>query len=976
MESKQNSTQNAARIVRKSFFLGFEPDPLLTVSEWADRHRVLSQTSSAEPGRWKTERTPYLKEIMDELSPSSKASEIVFMKGAQIGGALSLDTPLPTPDGWTTMGEIKIGDKIFDDKGLPCTVVGKSKIFENNQCYQITFSDGSKIVCDHIHRWTVWDEKKYETRKQKIVSTPEIHKNFKHRLVRNRYSIPVARPILCESKQLPIDPYLLGVWLGDGNRHTGFLYLNSDDSSEILSKIDREKRIRNALGKCHEVKLKNFCRDLRLSGFLKNKVIPQNYLRSSYEQRLSLLHGLMDTDGSITDKGRCELTNVDRAIIDGTCELLSSLGVKFSVYNSMSMNSCRRKRQSPPRPLWRISFTTFDIVPFSLKRKVAKLHKSGRISETQKRRIIDVKEIDQVKTACIEVDSPSHLYLCGKTMIPTHNSECGNNWVAYCIDYVPGPMMCIQPTVELAQRYSKLRIGPLIQESQRLSEKVKDKKSRDSGNTMLQKDFPGGTLVLTGANSAAGLRSIPIKYLFRDEIDAYPIDVDGEGDPLTLSKARTNTFARRKIFDVSTPTFEGVSRIEARYESSDKRKYYVPCPKCHEKQTLKWSNVKWPDDETHKVVYVCDLCGHEIQEYHKTWMLKNGEWRKENPDCKTGIVGFHLSALYSPVGWYSWHECADDFLKAKDKPESLRSFINTVLGETWKDKGDAPEWEALYRRRENYNIGEIPMEGLFLTAGVDVQKDRLEIEIVAWGRRKENWSIDHRVFMGDTSSSENSVWLELADYIERDFVHAGGVCVKIQRLAIDTGFNTQEVYSWCRTRSQSFVMPIKGQDNQSVPISMPKSVDIKKSGKKVRRGIKIWNIGVGVLKSQLYGHLRLQPPLNEGEEFPAGFCHFPQYGEDYFKQLTAEEMLIRKNKRGFATYSWQKIRDRNEALDLRIYATAAAISVGIDRFQETDWLKFEKELGIVRKEKAVKPHENEKKSHKNIIKRRKSSFWG
>ena len=561
-------------------------------------------------------------------------------------------------------------------------------------------------------------------------------------------------------------------------------------------------------------------------------------------------------------------------------------------------------------------------------------------------------------------------------------TECGNNWVGFCIDYCPAPMMCVQPTVDLAKRYSKQRIEPLILETARLKDKVKEKRSRDSGNTILQKDFPGGTLVITGANSAVGLRSIPIKYQFLDEVDAYPYDVDGEGDPVTLAKARTRTFARKKIFYVSTPTFNGRSRIENLYEASDQRKYYLPCPSCKEKQVLKWENLKFNKDELHNVFYVCDTCGHEIHEHHKTWMLKNGEWRKEKPEIKNGRVGFHISALYSPLGWYSWQEAAKDFIEAKDNPEKLRGFINTVLGETWKEKGEAPEWEALYRRRENYKLGEVPCDGLFLTAGVDIQKDRIEVEVVAWGRKKISWSIDYQVLMGDTSSYENQVWKDLANYLQRDFVHSqAGVCMKLTKIAVDTGYNTQEVYAWCRLQSSSLVMPVKGQDNQNVPITIPKSVDIKKNGKKFRRGIKIWNVGINILKNQLYGYLRLEAPLNDVDEWPAGFCHFPQYGEDYFKQLTAEEMVISRNRKGYFKYHWQKIRDRNEALDLRIYATAAAISHGIEKFTEKDWLSFESELGIVSKpsvdqKNLVIDQSSLVKTHlrKKII-RRKSTYW-
>src|SRR6476660_3075492 len=324
-----------------------------------------------------------------------------------------------------------------------------------------------------------------------------------------------------------------------------------------------------------------------------------------------------------------------------------------------------------------------------------------------------------------------------------------------------------QPTVEMTKRNSKQRIDPLIEESHVLRGLVSDPRSRDSGNTLLSKEFPGGMLVMTGANSSVGLRSMPARYLFLDEVDAYPGDVDGEGDPVNLALARTRTFARRKVFMISTPKITGRSRIEACFEDSDQRHYWVPCPQCREYQTLKFAQVRWPKGEPEKAVYVCEHCGVEIENHQKHWMLAQGEWRAAEPGPGKA-AGFHLSSLYSPVGWFSWADAAQMFADAQK---------NTALRETWALQGEAPEWQRLYDRREDYRIGTVPKGGLFLTAGVDIQKDRIEVEVVAWGRGKESWSIDYQVLDGQTA--EAPVWRKLTTLLETHYPTESGAALPI-----------------------------------------------------------------------------------------------------------------------------------------------------------------------------------------------------
>ena len=524
-------------------------------------------------------------------------------------------------------------------------------------------------------------------------------------------------------------------------------------------------------------------------------------------------------------------------------------------------------------------------------------------------------------------------------------TEVGNNFLGYIVHLSPGPVMLVMPTVDGAKRTSKTRIDPMFEAIPELKGVISDRRSKDASNTTLMKEFQGGVLVLTGANSAIGLRSMPVRYIFLDEIDAYKGDVEGEGDPVNLAIKRTSTFNRRKIFMVSTPTIQGVSRIEYEYEQSDQRHYMVPCPYCNKRQSLKWKQIHFENDDPATATYICEHCGAIIEEHLKTWMLENGIWEKTNP--KSNVAGFHLSSLYSPVGWFSWADAVKQFLDAKNKDNLLKVWVNTVLGETWLEKGEAPEWQILFDKREDYQQEIVPSGGLFLTAGADVQKDRIECEVVAWGRNKESWSVGYFIINGDTAREE--VWNELSEFSKRYFEHSSGVMLPISRFAIDSGFATQQVYNWVRKQPINFAMAIKGTDSGVTPLGLPTRVDLNINGKRLRRGAKVWSVGTSILKSELYQFLRLTQ--NEDESYPAGYCHFPKYDSEYFKQLTAEQ-LVTKMVRGYQKREWQKTRERNEALDCRVYARAASISFGIEQFTETKWRNLEKALIPESKEKV------------------------
>jgi phage terminase large subunit GpA-like protein len=297
------------------------------------------------------------------------------------------------------------------------------------------------------------------------------------------------------------------------------------------------------------------------------------------------------------------------------------------------------------------------------------------------------------------------VFMKGAQVGATEGASC---WIGYVIHHAPGPMMAVWPTVDMAKRNSKIRIDPLIEESKVLNERIAPPRSRDSGNTILAKEFRGGVLVMTGANSAVGLRSMPVRYLFLDEVDGYPPDVEGEGDAISLAEARTRTFARRKIFIVSTPTLAGSSAIEREYEASDQRRYFVPCPHCQHSQWLRFEQLRWEKSQPETAAYLCESCEQPIQEHHKTNLLEKGEWRATRPEASGRTAGFHLSSLHSPVGWRSWSAIAAAWESACDKQSgslsAIKTFKNTELGETWVEEGEAPDWQRLMERREDYRI--------------------------------------------------------------------------------------------------------------------------------------------------------------------------------------------------------------------------------------------------------------------------------
>ena len=392
-----------------------------------------------------------------------------------------------------------------------------------------------------------------------------------------------------------------------------------------------------------------------------------------------------------------------------------------------------------------------------------------------------------------------------------------NAVAGYYIHQDPCPIMIVQPTIEDAAGYSKEEIAPMLRDCPTLAAIIPEPKTRDSDNTILAKRFPGGSLTVIGANSARGFRRVSRKVVLFDETDGYPPSAGSEGDQIQLGIRRTEYYWDRKIGDGSTPTDAGVSRIEKAFYAGDQRRYYVPCPHCGEFQVLVFRNFNWPKGNPELAVCICIHCGAEIEHQHKRSMVTAGEWRPgphaQFPDAPpppvfSGHTSFHIWAGYSFSPNASWGQLAAEHVDASRKgAEHLKTFINTALGEPWHDRGEAPDWDRVYGRRDSYAIGTCPMGVLFLTAGVDVQKDRLMYEVVGWGREKRSWSVDAGVLPGDTSDlTHKGPWPALETLLNRRFMHEGGRELSIAMLAVDSGFNSQNVYAWGRKHPMSRVI--------------------------------------------------------------------------------------------------------------------------------------------------------------------------
>lgn len=519
------------------------------------------------------------------------------------------------------------------------------------------------------------------------------------------------------------------------------------------------------------------------------------------------------------------------------------------------------------------------------------------------------------------------------------------NWIGALIHMAPSNILTLLPSLGLAKRVSS-RIGKTIDATPELKARVAANRSRDSRNTMDTKEFEGGTLFATTAGSAANLSELSARYIYGDEVDRWDVDVDQEGDPIKLAEARGSTFGRNaKFYFSSSPLIKGASRIDDLFMMGDQRHFYVPCPTCGHMQVLNWDRLLYsPDFST--VHYQCagSDCDVLIEEHHKSEMLAKGEWRAHaKGDGET--VSFHLNALYAPLGWHSWTMLAREFEEAKRAQdrgdlEPMQVFYNTRLAEVWDSAIEQTKAEALQARalQEDYVLGTLPVGALALTASVDVQANRLELMVMAWGAGMERWVVDHQVIPGDPA--DERTWALLDDRLKIRYRHPCGVSLAILATGIDSGgHHTHEVYQFTRVRRWRNVFALKGASKPGRPViaQRPSQVDVTWKGQTERNGAELWIVGTDTAKDWIYNRYSF--------ETGPGALHFAKdLPDEFFQQCVAERKIARYVK-GYKRIEWVKSKaERNEALDLMVYNLAMANFLGLHRYGEHDWDKLRQAL--------------------------------
>ena len=556
-------------------------------------------------------------------------------------------------------------------------------------------------------------------------------------------------------------------------------------------------------------------------------------------------------------------------------------------------------------------------------------------------------------------------------------TEVLNNVVGFVIDQDPGPILMVQPTVEMGKDWSKRRLANMLRDTPCLQDKVKDPRSRDSGNTIQEKEFPGGQIAVVGSNAPAGLAARPIRWLLFDEVDRFEASAGSEGDPIGIAEKRTITFHNRKIAHGSSPHLKGSSRIEKSLADSVCHYYLVPCPACGELQRMIWKNKEGDyclvferDERTGRVEwakYLCQHCGVLIDESEKYRMAAEGEWWHETPEgeLEPGVkwsrhVGFRIDIFYSP--WKEWVEIGQEFIEAKNSPELLQVFFNTTIGDSWEENLERMDPEGLKSRREAF-IAEAPAGVAILTAGVDVQKDRLELEIDGWGKGQECWKTHYRIY-GDPEGGE--VWERLNAYLTRPYQHELGPTIRIRACGIDTNYLSTEVYKFCRGKLRQGVFPIRGLSQRGRPLigTPPKKPN--------RQGVKLIPVGTDTGKDLLLARLKIQNP-------GPGYIHFSQPtdtgGDDeYFAQF-AGDAVVWRYEYGRRVRKYKQVRPRNEAIDLGVYNFAALYWLGANVYERLDrWVqKIEAEaaLGKKRQDEPDEVTEAQKDEEKVLGKRPK-----
>lgn len=969
----------------------------LSLTEWAMKHFELDEESSHKQGTW--EPWPPQVGIMEALS-DDRIVEVDVEKAKRTGYALALDTPIPTPSGWTTMGALQPGDKVLDEQGRPCTVRYCSPVFTDHECYRITFCDGTSVVADKGHRWLVESRVSLEyllgERGRGVVGRPKPGQVATTRGVidtgqmaqiqagawsYNQLRIRNTQPLQLPPADLPIPPYTLGLWLGDGHLVTPRItqhhldvetadYIRAEGIDVTVRYLD-ERYPGNAtllLDVPNEGRPKSpWAARFRALGLLKRKHIPQAYLRASFKQRLQLLRGLMDSDGTAGKDGRCEFANTSSELAEGVHELVVSMGFKASI-------SFRSSRHAAHQDQYRVNFKpTPDINPFNLTRKAARMIEATRPTITHCRRVVTVEPVPSVPVRCIEVDSPSHLFLCTRGMVPTHNTKILAAWAAYSMGHRRRKTGIWQPTDDDRDSFEKTEIAPAFERCKPVQRARHVGKDHD---TIKFKRFRGAVLHLLGAKAARAFRRITLDNAALDEVDAMDQVVEKTIDPVTGARGRLEGAAFPKLVIGSTLRIKGLSHVRRRTEVADARmRFHVECPHCQVETPILWGGkevahgFKWDGmDPKASPATVRHVCPHCHGEFHQTDYLaawKRGVWVDEikaayrlgldriwrdgqgnpcDPPPHVAFVGYW--AAYSPQR--TWSDIVREFIEAhislaKGEKGPMMGFKNETLADLWEEEFEQTEVDVLLERAKlepRLPLRTVPARACKVLMTIDVQGDRWEATAWAVGRDEEVWPIDYQVIYGNLA--DPAEWAAKLDpLLATIYKHQLGKALPVHAAAIDTGGHyTQLAYNFVRKRPHKRLYAIKGEGELNQPIVMkPSRVDVSLKGKTLKKGLVLWRICVDTAKDLLHERLK-----NVTQPGPACFHLHPDLPVAWYEQLTAEKRIPVRTTRG-VEYRWTcPSGHRNEALDMAVYLLFLVRVLKWDTLPATTWQEWEDQL--------------------------------
>jgi len=1012
------------------------PPERISVSQAAEKYfRVYNPPAYSGP--YLNSKVPSLAEPMNLLE-SRDYSAVCIVAPAQAGKAMPLDTPLATPSGWTTMGEVKPGDVIFDDQGKPTTVTAVTPVMFNHDCYRLTFDDHTSLVADGEHQWFVHTK----DNGQKVTTTEDMFLDFnvptKRAKGRSRYAIPNAEPLELSDIDLPIDPYVLGAWLGDGSAKGSILFTGAEDLDHFLIElmsagyvptVKRDRTVwrinmspvsdvfervfcnrghdsdevgftsQGGCAECqrqHERKARTggeFQPDpllpqfdmrnrLRALGVLGNKHVPALYLRAGTKQRWSLLQGLMDTDGTVMKNGTLQYGTSDPAIRDGVTELLSSLGFKYTVAEYQPKRG---------RLAYKISFMGYQDNPvFRLQRKLDRMRDrvNSRPGQTTRRWIRNIEPVDSVPVRCITVDSENHLYLAGKQMVPTHNTNMSLAWLSYNVVCDPSDFMIVEKSQTEAKNFSMMKVDRMIRHSPAINERLIQ---RRTASNIHDKKFKSGTFLTMTWPTVNSLSGKTIRRVALSDYDRMDQDVGGEGSPFDLARRRTNTFKRLGMtyvesspsYDSMNPSWRPATPHEAPptegivgiYNRGDRRKRYWQCPHCGEWFEPAFSTLRWPESDdpmesAEGVFMACPHCfddnGAIITQAMRPELDANGVWLRdgEKIDKHGNITGKPRRSdiasfwLKGPAAAFSqWRTLVINYLLAMQEYEStgndrpLKTTVNTDHGEVYipPHVSEVRAPEDIMARAVDIGDRVVPTKVRFLLAGIDVQENRFVVQVHGIVpaengfdmviidrfdiRKSERYDQDGERFWVNPGAYPED-WDRITDKVlDKTYLTDEPVPrqMGIRAVFCDSGGRagvTTNAYDYYRRlKSEGYggrFWLVKGDGMKSAPRVRKTFPD---SGRKDRKAGARGEIPVLMLNTDLLKDW-LDKALDRVEP-GGGYIEFPDWLElDFYKELCAE---IKNPQNG----KWENPKKlRNESTDLINYCYAGCIFF---RIEKMDW---------------------------------------